>query len=82
MTSEIFVWMHLPHQEQPTLAGRARREVTPAGDTGHFVYGKSYLANPAAVPVDPVVLPLRTEEFVTSLLSGHFSAVLDAGPES
>lgn len=74
--------MHLPQQEQPTLAGRARREVTPGGDTGQFVYGKSYLANPAAVPVDPVALPLREEEFVTTLLSGHFSVLLDAGPDS
>ncbi len=82
MTSEVFVWIHLPAQDQPTLAGRVRREVTPGGDTGRFVYGKRYLSNPAAVPVDPVALPLREEEFVTTLLSGHFSALLDAGPDS
>ena len=82
MTSEAFVWIHLPDGDAPTLAGRVRREATPGGGVGRFVYGKTYLANPAAVPLDPVALPLREEEFVTTLQSGHFSVLLDAGPDS
>ena len=82
MTSEAFVWIHLPGEAQPTLAGRIRHEGTPGGAVGRFVYGKSYLANPAAVAIDPFALPLREEEFATILLGGHFSALQDAGPDS
>ena len=82
MTSEAFVWIHLPGEEAPTLAGRIRHEGTPGGAVGRFVYGKSYLANPAAVAIDPFALPLREEEFATALLGGHFSALQDAGPDS
>jgi serine/threonine-protein kinase HipA len=82
MTSEAFVWMHLPGQAVPTLAGRIRHEATPGGAVGRFVYGKSYLANPAAVAIDPFALPLREEEYASTTLGGHFSALLDAGPDS
>jgi len=82
MISEAFVWIHLPDDDGPTLAGRVRREITPGGGVGRFVYGKTYLANPAALPLDPVALPLHEEEFVTTMLNGHFSALLDAGPDS
>lgn len=82
MTSEAFVWIHLPNQAAPTLAGRVRREATPGGAVGRFVYGKSYLANPGAVALDPIALPLREEDFAITLLGGHFGALLDAGPDS
>ncbi|MFM9971010.1 MAG: type II toxin-antitoxin system HipA family toxin [Burkholderiales bacterium] len=82
MTSEAFVWIHLPGETSSTLAGRVRRERATGQDVGRFVYGKTYLANARALPIDPILLPLREEEFVTTTLSGHFSALLDAGPDS
>lgn len=82
MTSEAFVWIHLPGETMPTLAGRVRREGVPGHEVGRFVYGKSYLANGRAQPIDPILLPLREEEFVTTILTGHYSALLDAGPDS
>lgn len=82
MTSEAFVWIHLPGHAVPALAGRIRHQATPGGAVGRFVYGRTYLGNADAVAIDPFALPLREEEFATTTLGGHFSALLDAGPDS
>lgn len=79
----IFVWVYLPRQISPTLCGRVSRSVCAAGrPKGEFVYQKSYLRNPLAIPLDPVLLPLQNIVFDTLLLNGHFSVLLDAGPDS
>ncbi len=78
---QLFVWIHLPGDLTPTLAGRAQRENITTGPLGKFVYAKRYLDLDRAVPIDPVTLPLEGREFEATLLSGHFSALLDAGPD-
>lgn len=86
MTSErpsLWVWMYLADGLDPVLCGRFDHRVTPAGGlVGEFVYGKSYLARPDALAIDPILLPLEERTFQTTTLGGWFSALLDAGPDA
>ena len=82
MTSEIFVWAYLPGDVEPTLCGRFEHRTSAAGLTGVFAYDTSYLQNPSAIAVDPIALPLRAEQFSTTLSNGVFGALLDAMPDS
>lgn len=86
MTSDketIFVWVYLPDQVSPILCGRISRSVSTASVAkGEFVYQNSYLKNPSAIPLDPVLLPLKNSNFESFLLGGHFSVFLDSGPDS
>ena len=81
MARESFVFIQLPGEMTPTVAGLFTHEdaITPA--LGKFVYGKSYLSNARAVPLDPVALPLREVEFTTTLTEGFFGAIRDALPD-
>ena len=83
MSFEIFVWMHLPGDLEPVLAGRASVQ---AGDAnpriGTFVYSRNYLQLASALPVDPIALPLEAREFETAMLRGCHAALLDAGPDA
>ncbi len=64
-------------------AGRFVLEETPKGDPlGRFVYGRSYLQNPAAVDIDPIELKLSEATYETMQLNGVFGALRDAGPDS
>jgi serine/threonine-protein kinase HipA len=49
---------------------------------GRFAYAKSWRARPDAFPLDPVHLPLTSEEFTTANRDGLFSVLRDAGPDS
>jgi serine/threonine-protein kinase HipA len=83
MTSSAFVWVFLPGDAQPTLCGRFSHEVNAAGlALGKFVYGKSYLALPHAIPIDPIVLPLANREWTTTAQQGLFGVIDDAAPDS
>lgn len=81
MTSEVYVWTYLPGDVDPTVCGRFEYEITAAGAVGSFVYGTSYLKDPDAVSLDPIALPLREQEFRTTLSKGVFGALLDAIPD-
>ena len=48
---------------------------------GKFIYGKSYRANPAAVPIDPIELKLTDTTYETRRLKGLFGALRDASPD-
>jgi len=48
---------------------------------GRFVYGKSYLANPRAVALDPRELPLADTVFTSVFHNGLFGAMRDASPD-
>lgn len=82
MISSVYVWVHLPGDTQATLCGRfthsAADRNTPVGS---FLYAKSYLANPSAIALDPIALPLIAKEFTTTALRGVFGALLDAVPD-
>lgn len=81
-TRECFVYITLPGTTEFVTAGRFVSEADRTGvPVGSFVYGKSYLARPDAVPVDPVELKLAQTTYRTTALKGVFGAIRDAGPD-
>ncbi len=81
--SQCFVYITLPGAVSAVTAGRFVLEETPKGDPlGRFVYGRSYLQNPAAVDIDPIELKLSEATYETMQLNGVFGALRDAGPDS
>lgn len=81
-TQECFVYITLPGTAEFVTAGRFVLDTDRAGiPVGRFIYGKSYLANPDAVPIDPLDLKLGTATHRTTALKGVFGALRDAGPD-
>lgn len=79
---ECFVYVTLPGETAAVTAGRYVREASRQGiTTGRFVYGRSYLARPDAVEIDPVQLKLGIRTYETVLMRGIFGALRDAGPD-
>ncbi len=76
--TECFVYITLPGETSAVTCGRF--ELTPTG-VGRFAYGRSYLARPNAVEVDPVELKLAPRAHETALNRGVFGALRDAGPD-
>ncbi|MFC4308494.1 type II toxin-antitoxin system HipA family toxin [Steroidobacter flavus] len=81
MAEVAYVFVYLPGQLKPTVAGRFGLDSSRSPAVGQFVYGESYLRNPSALPLDPVVLPLREQLFTTTLNSGLFGIIRDAIPD-
>ncbi len=80
--TECFVYITLPGETAAVTAGRFAQETSRQGVvTGRFVYGRSYLARPDAVEIDPVELRLGTRTCQTVLMAGLFGALRDAGPD-
>jgi serine/threonine-protein kinase HipA len=79
---ECFVYITLPGKVSAVTAGKFVLEPTsPGGPLGRFVYGRSYLKNPDAVPIDPLELKLSSTTYHTVRLKGVFGALRDAGPD-
>ena len=79
---ECFVYITLPGDTFAVTAGRFVLDDSPMGGSrGRFVYGRSYLENPRAVPIDPVALKLTDRTYETVQLNGVFGALRDAGPD-
>ena len=82
MNDECYVYIVLPGETEFVTAGRFVLTNDRHGiPTGRFVYGRSYLARPDAVAIDPVDLRLTTGNFETRQLRGVFGALRDAGPD-
>jgi serine/threonine-protein kinase HipA len=80
--SGCFVYITLPGATSAVTAGRFVLEKNQRGDAlGRFVYGRSYLNNRDAVPIDPVELTLSDKTYETVRLNGVFGALRDAGPD-
>lgn len=75
---EIFVWIWLPGETEPVVAGRLVAE----GKTYVFNYGKSYLQRENAIPIYDAELPLR--QGLLPLLSGLSipGCLRDAAPDA
>ena len=81
--SECYVCITLPGATSAVTAGRFVLEKNQKGDPlGRFVYGRSYLDNSDAVPLDPVELHLSEKTYETVQLNGVFGALRDAGSSS
>lgn len=76
--NEIFVWIWLPGETEPVVAGRLVAE----GKTYLFNYGKSYLQRENAIPIYDTELPLR--QGLLPLLSGLSipGCLRDAAPDA
>lgn len=79
--SECYVYMMLPGTTEFVTAGRFVLENNDGVPVGRFIYGKSYLERPDAVPIDPVELKLANTTYQTTALKGVFGALRDAGPD-
>ncbi|MEK4031901.1 HipA domain-containing protein [Methylocystis sp. IM3] len=75
---EAFVWVWLPGEIEPVVAGR----LAAAGDQLLFNYGRSFLARKNAIPLYEPELPLRAG--VLPLLTGLRmpSCIRDAAPDA
>ena len=79
---ECFVYITLPGETAPITAGRFALSVDRRGvPEGRFVYGRSYLARPNAVALDPVELKLAPRTYATASMGGVFGALRDASPD-
>ena len=80
--SECFVYITLPGEVAPITAGRFVLDKNRTGiPLGRFVYGRSYLENLRAVPIDPVELKLSRNTYERVQLNGVFGALRDASPD-
>ncbi|MDB6100589.1 MAG: type toxin-antitoxin system HipA family toxin [Gammaproteobacteria bacterium] len=81
MARTAYVFIYLPRQIRPVVAGRFDLQDMVSPQLGQFVYAQSYLSNPEALPLDPIALPLKAELFTTTLSSGFFGVFRDAIPD-
>lgn len=83
MSSELlYIWVHLPGEADPVVAGRLEVAQTAARKVGKFNYGQSYLSRQNAVPIDPVSLPLKKGIWTFTDLGGYPGAIIDACPDA
>ncbi len=76
--NEAFVWIWLPNQSEPVVAGKLTREEK----IYIFTYGKSYCARADAISLSPFELPLSDEIFETSGMRMMPSCLRDALPDA
>jgi serine/threonine-protein kinase HipA len=76
--TEAFVWIFLPDETTPVVAGKLSRD----GNSLTFNYGKSYLARDSAIPIYDVELPLKSGAL--PLLKGLTmpGCIRDASPDA
>lgn len=79
MTSDLYIWIYLPGEQRPVVAGKL--SIDAATGVGIYTYGRSYLANSSAIPIDPVSLPLQGKIQRFTALNGYPSAMMDACPD-
>jgi serine/threonine-protein kinase HipA len=80
--AECFVYMTLPGETDAAVVGRFALTASRQGvTTGRFVYGRSYLARPDAIEIDPVELRLGSRNYETVRMKGMFGALRDPGPD-
>lgn len=78
--AECFVYITPPGDVLAVTAGKFVLEEIRKGDPlGRFVYGKYYLDNSRAVPIDPIESKLSGTTYETVRLGGVFGALRDAG---
>lgn len=78
-SKDVFVWIWLPEQVEPIVAGR----LTKVDQRVLFTYGQSYLDNPNAIPIYDKELPLESgaqeKDFGTESMPG---CIRDAAPDA
>ena len=75
---EAYVWIWLPEQTEPVVAGRIRAE----SDHFEFTYGRSYLARKDAIPIYAPELPLGRGSFAPEPPLDIANSLRDASPDA
>lgn len=77
--STIFIWIWLPDESEPIVAGRLSK----SGNRVLFTYGQSYLENPKAIAIYDKEIPLKSgvqeKTFGTEAIPG---CIRDATPDA
>lgn len=82
LSTECYVYITLPRENQSVTAGRFEITKNRRGDSvGRFVYGRSYLSRTDAVEIDPIELKLADSTYTNAMNHGVFSSLRDAGPD-
>ncbi len=76
--NEAFVWIWLPGETEPVVAGRINRN----GDTYAFNYGASYLSRKDAIPIYEPELPLRRGLIEPAAGLSMASCIRDGSPDA
>lgn len=76
--AELYVWIYLPEEIEPVVAGRIYR----VGEVYAFNYGKSYLKNEKAIPISPFELPLKEGEQLPGAGLSIHGCLRDALPDA
>ncbi|MCY4039580.1 MAG: HipA domain-containing protein [Hyphomicrobiales bacterium] len=75
---EAYVWIWLPGETVPVVAGRLYTEE----DTLRFNYGRSYLERPNAISIYPPELPLQSGELALSPGLSMPGCIRDGSPDA
>ncbi len=81
ISKECFVYIQLPNSHETVTLGRFRWEKSRGTGIGTFAYGRRYLENLNAIPLDPFHLPLEEREFECTTNDGVFGPIRDASPD-
>jgi serine/threonine-protein kinase HipA len=76
--TEAFVWAWLPGATEPVPAGRLET----SGEIVYFIYGRSYLGRPDAIPLYAPELPLRRGRIRPLAGLTVAGCIRDAGPDA
>jgi serine/threonine-protein kinase HipA len=77
-TEHAFVWVWLPKETEPIVAGR----LDVVGDQLAFTYGRSYLTRPGAISLFTPELPLGFGRRLPSPDRETFGSIRDAAPDA
>ncbi len=77
-TNQAFVWVWLPQQADPIVAGK----IVLKNGKFHFVYGRSYLQRENAIALSPFELPLQKGTFEPAGMNTIHSCLRDAAPDA
>jgi serine/threonine-protein kinase HipA len=76
---EAYVWIWLPHETQPVVAGRIARQDS---ERLIFNYGQTYLARKNAIPIYDPELPLKAGEIPLGNNLLLPNCIRDASPDA
>lgn len=76
--TKAYVWIFLPGQVDPQIAG----QVTKDNHLYYFNYGQSYLDNPNRIPLSPFELQLKAGNTYPEGMNSIHSCLRDAGPDA
>lgn len=76
--TQAYVWVSLPGEAEPVVAGRIVKE----GGRHLFTYGRSYRERVSAIPLSPFELPLEAGTFEPAGLNRIHSVLRDGAPDA